>query len=663
MKRKIAILLLTALITISVFSTGVLAFAETSVSIDNSYVLDDLDGAIIGGETFDADNYDYSEEKEPSILSFAEYGYSFDKTTVADYSLYLYVYNPSGREIRDTALNRVSIATYYENGVAVDYDHFTLKLINCSTDKYAYLFYKFKINDTDKIWTRVSATTNKRRYDVGEIELNYGASNSVSYTVGNYYEYSGFAKGYGADSKTDSTLSCISDTIQTVQLEVTHANYVYNNGDNVKTNLHNVYFGVPSDLFIDYGTLQQIKLNYFLTYTGTQYYVFNKSYYDFLKKYIAFDGSRIPVSSFKDSDGKTPKSIAGWTGGMAGLTSLPGASGQSGELPWWFDYGTGKYDSLQSLSSDNLRWLFYLDKDSDYYVSSNSVMEYAQDYTEKYSKVLAGAPNNADELLLDKYLSHLFIDLSKYSKDFKWEGYENLHFGWQGEDGKGIVIDADSKFTVSGGFVPDRKSFWDALLGRNPGSYVEPLVDLDPIYLVKDSDLTGSNEEIAERLHIAESEVSTFRQNYTKNKLQGKKTVLLRYLATPYLIDDMTASMSSLVSKRIGYTVQQAVALNFDLIWLKFITAEGKETVIPVVASPTDGFTGFNPFEDLSDDDLLELILKILGLILGLVFVIVLLVLTWPFWKLLFKGLWWLISAPFKAIGKAVRSVKNKKKK
>ena len=603
MKKYIALLILLATLTTTLLEVGVVAFAE-NVSIENSYILDDLDGAIIGGKAFSPDDYDYSDEKEPSILSFAEYGYSYDKSTPGDYTIYLYVYNPTGREIRDTELNKVSIATYYENGVAVDYEPFDLELINYSTDKYAYLFYKFKVLDTNKIWTRVSDSTNKRRYDVGEIELNYGAPNSEAYKVGNYYEYSGFAKGYGANYNSESTLSCISDTIQTVQLDVRHANYVFNNVSTEKTTLHNVYFGVPSDLFTDNGTLQQIKINYYLTYTATQYYVFNKSYYDFLKDYIAFTGSRIPTDTFKDSEGQHPNSIAGWSGSQS-LTGLPGADGQWTPLPWWYDYGTGSYDTLGNLSSDNLRWLFFLDREDDYMISSSAIQEYAQWYTEKYSKILAGAPNNADELLLDKYLSHLFVDLSKVTSDPTWGKY-TMHFGWQGEDGKGTVVDANSKFKVeSTTFVYERSTIWDWIFRRSPGDKLSStLTDyIDPIYIVKDSDLSGKDEEVSKRLYVGENEVATLRQNYEANKLQGKKTVLLRYLTTPYLTGDMNAQMNSLVSKWIGYTVQQAVALNFDVIWLKFVTAEGKETVIPVVSNPTDGFTGFNPWEPIPGEE------------------------------------------------------------
>lgn len=64
-----------------------------------------------------------------------------------------------------------------------------------------------------------------------------------------------------------------------------------------------------------------------------------------------------------------------------------------------------------------------------------------------------------------------------------------------------------------------------------------------------------------------------------------------------------------------------------------------------------------------SDDELFELIFKIILIILGIVLAIVIFWFTWPLWKVLFKGLWWLITAPFKAIAKAAKNGKQKSRK
>lgn len=601
MKRYITILILIALFSTSLIGASALAFAST-VTIDNSYVLDDLQGSLVNGTTFDADNYGYTDEKEPTILSFAEYGFSWDTSSIGDYALYVYIYNPSGRPIRDTELNKIGIATVYSNGEIIDSEKFELQLLSFSTGKYAYLFYKFKVIDIDSIWLRVSATTNKRRYDVSEIELNYGLSSSEAYDVGNYYEYSGFAKGYGANSSSESTLSCNSDKIQTLRLDLHTASYVYNNGETIKSNLHSAYFGVSEDIFAEFGVLQQIKANWYLTFTAMQYFVYNKSYYNFLAPYVGYLGSRIPLRSFTDETGKTPTSIGGFIdGSWAGLTYLPGSNG-SEEFPWWYDYGYN-YDGMEH-ATDTLRWLFPLDSESNYTVSSKEVADYAQEYTEKFVNILSDSERHGvDDLLLDKYIRQLFVDTSKLSPNYKYTSNGvtySLQIGWQGDNGKGVVIDADDKFTINGFVDTDSKlsRWWKNLFRDYDGFDTTDLENISPIYIVKDSDVQGSDAVVASKLLINDYEVDDFKSVYYKNEKQGKKTVIFRYLVSPYYVTDLTAEFSTFSGRRIGYAVQQAVPLDFDVIWLKFVDFD-KETVIPVVASPVDAFTGYRPFEDL----------------------------------------------------------------
>ena len=125
--KKLTLILTMVLIVSAIGGGSINAFAATN-NIDASDVLFDLQNSQIAGENFNVDEYGYSDEKDVKLLAFAEYGFAFDKSK-SDYNIYLYVYNPSGREIK-AERNVVSIATVYENGKAVDYDKFALKLLS-----------------------------------------------------------------------------------------------------------------------------------------------------------------------------------------------------------------------------------------------------------------------------------------------------------------------------------------------------------------------------------------------------------------------------------------------------------------------------------------------------------------------------------------------------
>ncbi len=537
-------LILTILMIVSAIGGGLtsVAFAATN-NIDVSDVLFDLQNSQIAGENFNVDDYGYTDEKEVKLLAFAEYGFAFAKEK-SDYNIYLYVYNPSGREIK-AERNTASIATVYENGKAVDYEKFALKLLSASDGKYARLFYKFKVKDPSKLFTRVSANTNARRYDVSEIELNFGDVNSEAYTVGNYYEYSGYAQGFGVDSKAESTLACTTDNIDTLRLDVKNTYYRY--FDNVNSyDLSSVYFGVPKEVFNKYGKLQQIKANWFETHTSAQFVFTDKTMYEHCIKYPNKDFDNMPTVNIGD---RAVQELYRKNGGN------------------WF-----------SVSTYPMAWTLYdrLGK-----VTSEEVSAYAKDYTKRVG----------GDLLIGKYSKDLFVSSVDGGRKY----------GWQGDDGSGIVIDADSSFDLNQFDIGDKFLNWFITIWS--GGYVsEDIKDIEPIYIVKESDIAGTNTEVSKRLLILEKDVDKFKETYRNNQTEGKQTVLFRFATTRYRNDEVVADLhvgaeiQLLHYKDVGYISQQTVFLDFDVIWLKFLKA-GQATVIPCVSSPIDVFNGISPLK------------------------------------------------------------------
>lgn len=552
---------------------SVTALAATSNEFDRTNVLDDLKSSTIAGENFNPDEYEYTDERELKVLSFVEYGFGVKDTS--HYGLYVYVYNPTGVAIKDSESNNVTVATTYNtNGKATDYEDFQLQLLSESKGKYAYLFYKFKLKDPSKLLTRVSANANKRRYDVSEIELRFADSTSANaFEVANYWEYTGYAKGLGADAQAASTLTCTSDRIDVLKLDVHSTYYRYNNGVNVQANMNSVYFGVPNKIFEKYGKLQQIKANWYETKTQKMLILNDKKLTNALTPYIGVSTQKQTVNiATLDNDAGH---VYQW---LYGEPKVPVQVSLT-DIDYVYAYGyDGQYhksarDRLgatgdEAIFTNQLDWVMYSKKNC---VSPDALLEYAKNYTERVG----------GNLLIDKYSNALFVAAAD----------SNRQYGWQGDDGQGVVIDADSLFDIKGfktssGFYNWWAKLWYDDLETNP------LDDIEPIYLVQPNDVTSG--DIANKLYIADEDSSEFKSVYRQNTLQNKQTVLFRFAVTNYTVGNLYGYRSIVTKDNLGYWAQQTAFLDFDIIWLKFVD-NGVETVIPTVSNPVDIFSGTTP--------------------------------------------------------------------
>ena len=113
-----------------------------------------------------------------------------------------------------------------------------------------------------------------------------------------------------------------------------------------------------------------------------------------------------------------------------------------------------------------------------------------------------------------------------------------------------------------------------------------------------------------------------------------------------------------------AYFFQQTVNLDFDIIDVTFSNGE-KSTVIPVVSNPIDVVPDATPpVYTTTDEEGLDW-LKILKIVVGVILVLAFCFFCWPLVQpllaLLGKGILWLITAPFKAIGQAIKKRKKRK--
>ena len=95
------------------------------LKFDKTDVLQDL-RSVVGFNILD---YPYSGESKMEIISFVEYCYSYNANMRENYGLYLYLYNPMGKNLdTNSEANTIQMATAYdEEERPIDYQKFNLK--------------------------------------------------------------------------------------------------------------------------------------------------------------------------------------------------------------------------------------------------------------------------------------------------------------------------------------------------------------------------------------------------------------------------------------------------------------------------------------------------------------------------------------------------------
>lgn len=604
--------------------------SSESNEFDNTYVLDDLQSASVGGVNFNVLNYPYViGETKLYIVAFIEYCYSFKANMQGNYALYLYIYNPGAVDINiNSQSNKVQLATGYSSeGLPNDYTKFNLKFCSRSEGDYFNLFYKFKVVDTEKvILNRINSfftgTSNyERRYDVSGFELfTQGATNPVEYKIGGTYKFTGYASGYGADSNDDSTLNCIIEELETVELDLKHTFYrteTSSKGPGYQNQLDTVYFAVPNSLFTKYGSLQRIKAEWYEYKTREIIVTSNNSMYNAM---LPFIGHKITSQSLFNTD--IPYGFL--YGGF-----------QQGDM-WVYDWtyngyfdlihhGPSSYPSLKK--SDNFHYLFYTSNISSYSpyadivniggVESNLLSQWIRNYNASF---LNGTlPIKDGNISADLFAS----DIDDYRK--KETEYGKIQKGYSYYD-----FDADVDLQNFISYIDGNPSFWQkisdyGLLNVIFGNIPDEIgrTNIPPIYLLKDSDLSLSlsSEIISNNLLINYHDVLRLREFVSLSSLADKKVVLFRFATSDYFSDSLTIRNNSNgqhISNQT-YMAWQSVYLDFDIIQLTF-NKDGLYTVIPVVASPIDIINPVTPpfgfGSGCNDFDLQFLLAILLGLLL-----------------------------------------------
>ena len=641
----------------SASSTVAYAADDGCIGFDNTNVLDDLSSSTANGKAFDIKNYPFNENGEVQIISFIEYCYSYKANLRDHYGLYIYIYNPQGLNLStDTKQNKIQMAVSYDaEGNPNDYEKFSLEFCSkVESGNYKNLFYKYKVIDREINGTTFDerVNSNERRYDVSGVELTtYGAQNATEYHVGTTYRFTGFAEGYGPDETAKSTLDSEIEKIETIELSVKHTFYRSETsalGAGHQNQLDTVYFSVPKSYIKEYGRLHRIKAEWYEYKTKEILVTSNTVFYNAASPYI---GVKL---------GTTPNQYGLYEYVKEIGYSLGIGAGKAGDMyvaQWGWNLGTGYFH----VPTNVLYYMFLVDDIEKYDpyaetvtiggVQSNDLYQYIKNYRKTYTS--GRLPIKDGTISADLFESDIDASRKMDNESGKIQlGYSYYDF------------DADVDLQTLSSWSETSPSFWDNWLNFGLGAAFmggpdEESRTVAPIQILKASDMTGTNTEIAERLLVNINDVDAIKTEYNNAVTingandEEKVVVLFRFATSDYYseaVDIIEPKAGFMWSDKHyegqAYIAQESVFFDFDIIQLTF-NQEGVYTVIPVVSSPIDVVNDITPPVNMPGE------MDWWQIILALILITFLIVLLAPVIPYILQGILWVcgqISRGFKAL-------------
>lgn len=636
----------------SLMGSGVaVASAATSINaeFDKTNVLDDLEKSTIDGKPFSLEDYGFNSRKDTQVFSFVEFCYSFYEDLQADYGLYLYLYNPKGLKfVTDSDLNTVNLRAGSDENAP--FHKYPLTYLNQSeAENYEGLFYKFKVGLTENQRREILDTVNSsnRIYRVAEVELLQEKDmNATAIPVATTYSYKGYAGGYGSNSNAESTLECTTEQCDTLSLKPYTTTY-RPSGSNGKGNctqdsLHSVYFAVPNDFINRYGEMSAVRATWLNAVLAPMLVTGNEAAYNaispLLGKNIGLYTDALDFHYYGDLDVTR-------TSGMGNFTEYAYGFGYNAHVPnnFMFWDGDTKFEKDGKVSYENPREgydietlysMFFAGSGTDSADSCIITSEMIRD------KLLAGTKSYGGELINGKYSKVLFESVDKAFTE--------------------VNIKRDETFDLTSQTIS--KSWWDKLWNLQGNVSTTVFDGIQAIYPVKQSDLSGTPEEVCKRLYISMGDYEAFKKYFEAN-MATSTVYLFRYQVSDYISQEATLYKGSgaFGFKKVdmnAYFFQETVNLDFDIIDVTFSNGEVK-SVIPVVMSPTDFISSATPPIHTNSDLQFNLLKLILGVLAVILLFVVFSPILMPLLGFLVKILLWLISLPFKAVGALISGIKR----
>lgn len=593
MKKILSIILV--IITLVALAVPIVATETISgVDITKSSVTEDLE-TIYNLSDYKADSTDNG----IYLITAMEYGFG-----TSDHTLYLYFFNPSKKPVVGSDFNKITVATACESdGKPTSYNKCSISVCSISTDK---LFIKCKLNSGAKFYYSFGGA---RHYSIGEVEL-YGTAEDVdgvkSYECGYTFSFSG----------SGNSLSCNRTDELTIKLDVHQTSYLTGDsakGEGYSNQINSVYFSIPQAIEAEYGNLYAVDFEYYKYRTAPIILTDNQLSCDLL---MLNRGLKASKGLFLNADGE--EYILSELNSVENFGYLLLFERYFGNIPYEYIGVVERYndrlgiyekydefieeqginDYIVGVKSGNLYdYIFNVFKvdslknsaDSEdrkkILVSANKLQKYFEDYNgaDPFGKTI-GSKNYPAVLFESSVLSEDYSKENHYvSGSYTLEDKINLP-SW---------VDVNYR----NWFIHFINGEWGYVFNKN--DYDNTVEKLSALELVTAKKL--SSETVVDDLKVSSSDVEALDEFYTRKNAAGENTYLLRYAWT----DDYYSNYLSADNLDGNFLmVEETVYLDFDIISLSF-EKNGKITVIPVVADPTDGFTGIQntvPDHNLGDN-------------------------------------------------------------
>lgn len=576
-------------------TVGIIASAEDVVKVEKFASVDVMEDLA----DVDLSVYPKNEKGTPQVIRCQEFCYSENDAVSKHYGLYFYIYNPTGKLLKNEC--SVSMAVAYDAvGDPSSYENVALDICNYSEDK---LFYKFKVRDAGKVLNVAKDFAQRnhdaRRYDVAGIQLvNVDLTKTVDADVSKTYRFEGFAAGCGEDQAAKSTLTCTAGGLETIHLSINHTSYIHDTASDAENfiydQVHTAYFSIPEEYFEQCGELQKIEAEWYEYKTSPIFVTSDSDAYEALIPYVgSWIGKKCEDLKWRvlwEEDSFT----YAWLGtSFNGHTFEQAFNRDAGNthitnVKDTYDFGDASYNPRMSF--------LFLRGEDDWYVSGNDLI-----------KEMKRNRFDTEKTVLGKYPFEYFSDIGVVGAE---GAFEDLGVSFMNKidenriplldnpaDGYGYVsreIDAEDVGVIK--FANPNQSDWDMFW--NGVDYKTS--SFAPIQtLTKDELGKVTSKNFGEKYYVNEQEEKTVYEYCKKETNAGNRAVLFRFAKTDYYasaarFDKIGNGMSSVD----GYVARQTVFLDFDVLSLTFRVEDRKDAVFAVVANPVD----IVPSVDASDD-------------------------------------------------------------
>ena len=638
--------------------------AESTISIATSDPLDDLEGATVLGEEFDASKYVFKEDGEPQFLMMSEYAFTARNKKSGDFELYFYFYNPSATQNKWTDFSNTVNLQYQANGETIT---FPLKIVSFSKRPgFEHMFYKLKIDFENSPVSRLqllellTVTNDPREYNIVSFNLNSTSdANDLFYLpVGNKFVFKGFMKGYGYSDSDETTLECTSGKSEVIPIEVGTTYYradllnnaVDENGFKQEDNpipiidavdsLHSLYVAIPNDKLELYGKVTSFRGQYLDALTKPMLIVGDEAVY---KSVLPFVGTYIGDQHDENLNYRFYSGVINYSNSMGVGWSHCGYA---------YHYNTTGINAphMKVKAVDTLEILFPTAvfgqnaSDAKFLVSGEQVKSYCQNIKQGETSFLSPSGTS--------YGTKFFETI-----DEKYTPFEtNLEGEGSLLDLTGQIITESFWSTLFPAFVkPTVSNFYPDANGNGGVTALHKVIegDFDPIIIPGDQNVYTEEQKISricDKLYIAETDYKDFKEYYDKATQNNCTVYLVRYRVSNYYAEECSVFDGGWFNADGGLTdwvettnacfVQMHVDLGLELLDVEFTKDDGVITVIPLTMKPVDFFPDITgPVNTTSDQEtLLDWLGLIFKVLLGLAVLYVFMTFGFPLLKIILNG-------------------------